>query len=107
MATAAKPKVAPALVVETTRAAAPVPVSVREEARPAPATTTTTAATAAAAAAAAASPVDQCKDKVFLSKEFCLAEQCAKPGTRNHPLCVKHREEVRLREESKVRQGPQ
>jgi serine/threonine-protein kinase len=101
VATAAKPKVAPALVVETTRAAAPVPVSVREEARPAPATTT------AAAAAAAASPVDQCKDKVFLSKEFCLAEQCAKPGTRNHPLCVQRRAEIRLREDSKIRQGPQ
>jgi serine/threonine-protein kinase len=53
------------------------------------------------------SPVDDCKDRVFLSREFCLAEQCAKPGTRNHPLCIKRRDEIRLREESKIRQGPQ
>lgn len=45
--------------------------------------------------------VDQCKDRVFLSRELCLAEHCGKPGTRSHPLCVKHREEKRLREESK------
>jgi serine/threonine-protein kinase len=51
--------------------------------------------------------VDQCRERVFLARELCLAESCGKPGTRNHPLCVKHREEVRLREESKVRQGPQ
>jgi serine/threonine protein kinase len=51
--------------------------------------------------------VDQCKDKMFLSRELCLAEQCDKPGTRNHPLCIKRREEVRMREEGKVRQGPQ
>jgi serine/threonine-protein kinase len=58
-------------------------------------------------AAPAPSAVEQCRDKVFLSRELCLAEQCGKPGTRNHPLCVKRREEIRLREESKVRQGPQ
>jgi serine/threonine protein kinase len=51
--------------------------------------------------------VDQCKDKVFLSKELCLAEHCDKPGARSHPLCVKRREDARLREDSKVRQGPQ
>ncbi len=51
--------------------------------------------------------VDECKDKVFLSRELCLAEHCDKPGARNHPLCVKRREDARLREESKVRQGPQ
>nr|WP_290428170.1 serine/threonine-protein kinase [Ramlibacter cellulosilyticus] len=51
--------------------------------------------------------VDQCRDKFLLAKESCLAENCAKPGARSHPLCVKHREEVRLREEGKVRQGPQ
>jgi len=59
------------------------------------------------AATASTSPVEQCRDKIFLSREFCLAEQCEKPGTRNHPLCVKRREEIRLREESKIRQGPQ
>ncbi|MEO7392617.1 MAG: serine/threonine-protein kinase [Ramlibacter sp.] len=58
-------------------------------------------------AAASISPVEVCRDKVFLSREFCLAEQCDKPGTRNHPLCVKRRDEIRLREESKIRQGSQ
>ena len=57
----------------------------------------------AASLAPRVSPVDVCKDKMFLSREFCLAEQCDKPGTRNHPLCVKRREDAKLREESKVR----
>ena len=77
--------------------AVPSPPPRREEPRPA----------SAPAAVASASPVEACRDKVFLSKEFCLAEQCEKPGARNHPLCVKRREEIRMREESKVRQGPQ
>jgi serine/threonine-protein kinase len=51
----------------------------------------------------APNPAEMCRDKVFLSKEFCLAEQCEKPGARSHPLCVKRREEAKLREESKVR----
>jgi serine/threonine protein kinase len=45
--------------------------------------------------------VDQCRERLFLAKELCLAEQCEKSGTRNHPLCVKRRDEARLREESK------
>jgi serine/threonine-protein kinase len=45
--------------------------------------------------------VEQCRDKMFISREICLNESCGKPGVRSHPLCVKHREEVRLREESK------
>jgi len=55
----------------------------------------------------AVAAVDACREKMFLTRESCLAESCARPGARNHPLCVKHREEVRLREEGKVRQGPQ
>jgi serine/threonine-protein kinase len=51
--------------------------------------------------------VDQCRDKMFINRELCLAENCGKAGARNHPLCVRHREEVRVREEGKVRQGPQ
>ena len=51
--------------------------------------------------------MDQCKDRLFLAKELCLAEHCDKPGARNHPLCVKRREDARLREDSKIRQGPQ
>jgi eukaryotic-like serine/threonine-protein kinase len=58
---------------------------------------------AAPSAPAVPNPAEQCRDKVFLSKEFCLTEQCDKPGARNHPLCVKRREEAKLREESKVR----
>jgi hypothetical protein len=46
--------------------------------------------------------VDQCRDRMFLAKELCLSEHCDKPGARNHPLCVKRREEARMREESKV-----
>lgn len=57
--------------------------------------------------AANAAAVDQCRDRLFLAKELCLAEHCDKPGARNHPLCVKRREDIRLREDSKVRQGPQ
>jgi serine/threonine protein kinase len=59
------------------------------------------------ASTAAPSPVEECRDKIFLSKELCLAEHCDKPGARNHPLCVKRREDIRLREDSKIRQGPQ
>jgi hypothetical protein len=40
-------------------------------------------------------------------RELCLSENCAKAGTRNHPLCIRHRDEVRVREEGKIRQGPQ
>ena len=47
--------------------------------------------------------MESCRDKNFVMREFCLAEQCDKPGTRNHPLCVKRREDAKLREESKVR----
>jgi hypothetical protein len=36
-------------------------------------------------------------------KEFCLAEQCDKPGAPNHPLCVQRRHDAQLREESRVR----
>jgi hypothetical protein len=98
-ASATKPKTAPASAVETPRvfSPAPAPTPAREEPK----------ASASPSNAGNAAAVDACKDKVFLSREFCLAEACDKPGTRNHPLCVKRREEVRLREESKQRQGPQ
>ena len=46
---------------------------------------------------------DACKDKVFLSLQLCLQEECVKPGFRSLPACVKFREEARIREESKVR----
>ncbi|MGE4243928.1 hypothetical protein [Ramlibacter sp.] len=56
---------------------------------------------------AAPNPVEQCRDRMFLSRELCLSEHCDKAASRNHPLCVKHREDVRLREAAKPRQGPQ
>ena len=53
--------------------------------------------------AAASNPADACRDKVFIWRELCLEEQCEKPGTRNHPLCVQRRADAKLREESRVR----
>lgn len=86
----------------------PAPVFVPAPVAPAPPPPLPPVARPAPAPAAPAShPVDQCRDRVFLSKELCLAEHCDKPGARNHPLCVQRREDIRLREESKVRQGPQ
>lgn len=62
---------------------------------------------AVAANGAAFAAVDQCRDKFFLARELCLNENCGKAGARNHPMCVKHREDARLREDGKIRQGPQ
>jgi eukaryotic-like serine/threonine-protein kinase len=45
--------------------------------------------------------VEQCRDRVFFVREMCLAEHCDKAGARNHPLCVKRRDDARLREESR------
>ncbi|WP_253262375.1 hypothetical protein [Ramlibacter montanisoli] len=84
--------------------AAVVTAPARVDPEPAPARPLPAPVTASASALQA---VDQCKDKVFIMRELCLAENCAKAGTRNHPLCIRHREEVRVREEGKIRQGPQ
>ncbi len=101
--TGAKSKaVASAPAVEAARPNRVVPPPVqeaREESRPPP----PSPPPVVAVPVVKASPVDACKDKMFISREFCLAEQCAKPGTFNHPLCVKRREDAKLREESKVR----
>ena len=86
---------APAPPVIESQPEEPPPPPRREERR--------AVAAAPSAPPAAPNPAEQCRDKVFLAKEFCLAEQCDKPGARNHPLCVKRREEAKLREESKVR----
>jgi hypothetical protein len=91
---AAKPKPAASIapVVEPPpRAPVVAVVPKREEARPAP------------VVAAGPSPVDACKDKFFLSREFCLAENCKKPGQRSHPLCVEWREDVKLRDAARSR----
>jgi serine/threonine-protein kinase len=76
--------------------------------QPAPPSAIAAAEPARPATASSAAPgfaqVEACKERVFLSRELCLAEHCDKPGARNHPLCVKRREDARLREESKIRQ---
>jgi len=81
--------------VAESRADESLPVPRREEPRPVRAPSIV--------AAAAPNPVETCRDKMFLSKEFCLAEECDKAGAKNHPLCVKRRQDAKLREESKVR----
>ena len=90
---------APASHPDRSYAAAPMPAPApvresRDEPRP---------AAIPAPTAVRGSPVDACRDMNFVMREFCLAEQCDKPGTRNHPLCVKRREDAKLREDSKVR----
>ncbi|MEJ6023499.1 serine/threonine-protein kinase [Ramlibacter sp. PS4R-6] len=99
VATASKP--APAKVAPAKPKASGGPAQV-ETARPAfvpqPHTETARPAPAPAPAAANGSAVEACREKMFLTREFCLAEQCEKPAARNHPLCVKWREEKRLRE---------
>jgi hypothetical protein len=66
------------------------PAPVREASRPAP------------VAPAGPNPAEACRDKVFMSREFCLSEACEKPAARNHPLCVEWRNEKRLRENSRI-----
>ncbi|HWI82056.1 serine/threonine-protein kinase [Ramlibacter sp.] len=89
-AAAAAPAAEPLRPIQ--QASAPGPEA-REPVRPAP----------AAVRPPANNPADVCKDKVFIALELCLAEQCDKAGARNHPLCVKRREDAKLREESRVR----
>jgi serine/threonine-protein kinase len=89
-----------------TKAGAAAPVL--EATRPAPAQAAPgreeTRIAAAPSVPGAPSPAEACKDKSFLSREFCLADACEKPGSRSHPLCVTWREDKRLRDESKIRQ---
>ncbi|WP_337786100.1 serine/threonine-protein kinase [Ramlibacter lithotrophicus] len=94
----AKPAPAAPAPVDTPRVATPEPApstapEAREQPRPAP----------PPARPAASNPADACRDKVFISRELCLAEQCDKPAARNHPLCVQRRADAKLREESRVR----
>jgi serine/threonine-protein kinase len=90
--TATKAKtVASSPAPEQPRPAAVAPPPAHEPSRP-----------ATGATASAASAVEACKDRVFLARELCLADVCEKPGARNHPLCVKWREDKRLRENSRI-----
>ena len=49
------------------------------------------------------SPTETCKDRNFLTRPFCLHNECEKPGSQNFQICVQLNDEARLREESKVR----
>jgi eukaryotic-like serine/threonine-protein kinase len=91
------------VVSEPVRASSATVPRVESEAAPAPKPAPAPVASTSGSFAA----VDACRDKLFIAKEICLNEACAKPGARSHPACVRHREEVHLREEGKVRQGPQ
>ncbi|MDE2607566.1 MAG: serine/threonine protein kinase [Burkholderiales bacterium] len=92
----------PVTAPEPVRASATEPAAA--DAAPAP---PKAAPQAVAAGSGGFAAVEACRGKFFLARELCLTEACAKPGAGGHPLCVKHREEARLREESRVRQGPQ
>ena len=79
----------------------PFPSEARESrepvvvARPAPA--------AVAAANRLVPPSESCKDRVFLSRQLCLQQECAKPVFFTSPTCIRFKEEGRLREDSKIR----
>ena len=49
------------------------------------------------------SPTETCKDRNFLTRPFCLHNECEKPGSQNFQICVQLNDEARLREDSKVR----
>ena len=91
----------------TAKAAAPVQEPLRNTAAMTPArgdpdvAPTRPAPPPVASTSAGYHAVDQCRDRVFLMLELCLAEHCGKQGARSHPLCVRYREEVRLREDAR------
>ncbi|AEG92877.1 protein kinase (serine/threonine-protein kinase)-like protein [Ramlibacter tataouinensis TTB310] len=55
------------------------------------------------AAARLTPPAEICKDRMFLSRQYCLQSECAKPAFYNASACVRLRDEARLREESRIR----
>ena len=81
----------------------PVPAEAREPREPVVVHRPAPAPAPVAAAARPAPPSETCKDRVFLSRQLCLQEECSKPIFANSQTCAKFREEARLREESKVR----
>ena len=102
-ASAAKrmPSPPPPAAVPTPGFSAQVPAEARESReapvalRPAPAPV--------AAAPRLTPPSETCKDKMFLSRQLCLQEECSKPAFQNSRVCIAFREEARLREDSKIR----
>jgi serine/threonine protein kinase len=58
---------------------------------------------APASSVRAASPMETCRDRMFLAREYCLHTECAKPSFQNTPMCVRRRDEARQREENRIR----
>ncbi len=100
-APARRPASVPSVIPTSPAFSNPVPAEAREPReppvalRPAPAPVAT--------APRPTPPSETCKDKVFLSRQLCLQEECSKPIFQNARTCIAFREEARLREESKVR----
>jgi serine/threonine-protein kinase len=46
-------------------------------------------------------PSVTCKDKMFLAKQFCVYNECQRPGFQAFPSCVRLRDDARLREGSR------
>ncbi|MEJ5988599.1 serine/threonine-protein kinase [Ramlibacter sp. PS3R-8] len=80
----------------------PAAPAARVEPEPAQRPAPPPSAALAVANSAAMAAVDVCRDKMFITREICLKDNCSKAAARNHPLCVRYREEVRLREDSKL-----
>jgi serine/threonine-protein kinase len=80
-----------------------VPAEAREAREPTVAQRPAPPPMAAAPVSRPPPPSETCKDKVFLSRQLCLQEECSKAVFQNFPACIKFREEARLREDSKVR----
>ena len=104
-ASAPKRAAPPPPVIATTPGFSPsVPAEAREPREPREAPMALRPATAPVAAAPRPPPPsDTCRDKMFLSRQLCLQEECSKPIFQNSRACIAFREEARLREESKVR----
>jgi len=46
-------------------------------------------------------PSVTCKDKMFLAKQFCVYNECQRPGFQAFPSCVRLRDDAKLREGSR------
>ncbi|TFZ00553.1 serine/threonine protein kinase [Ramlibacter henchirensis] len=101
-ATARRAGTAPTSAPAPTSAAAPAPATPAEE-QHARADEPRVAQSGGPRAQHLVPPSETCKDKIFVLKEFCLQNECAKPGYQNFPACVRLKEEARLRDESRVR----
>ena len=79
----------------------PVPAEAREPREPA--VVLRPAPAPVAAAPRPTPPSETCKDRVFLSRQLCLQEECSKPIFQSSRACIAFRAEAKLREDSKVR----